>query len=432
MSRSGAFCPACGDPVEREDPRVDEAAPGKAPATDSNPGKAPATDSNPGEAPATESNPGEAPATEYTPDESDADDHETDERGSAEGRDPDAALCASCYLDRFDLVDAPDRIELRVCAQCGAVHRGNRWVDVGAEDYTDVAVDAVSEALAVHVGAGDISWQVAPEQVDQTTIRMHCGFTGVVRGTAVSEEVTVPVKIGRETCERCGRIAGGSYASTVQVRAAGREPDAAELERAEEVARELVADQEADGDREAFVTEVGEVEGGLDVRLSTTRLGERVARRLVDEFGGAYTSSERLITEDADGNEVYRLSYAVRLPAYRPGEVIDPEDGDGPVLVRSVRGNLKGTRLATGERYEAAVEAGDAPDATRLGWREDAEPTTVVAVEDAHAVQVLDPETYETKTVPRPAYLDTDADEVPVLKSRAGLHVLPGEETAAQ
>jgi len=40
-------------------------------------------------------------------------------------------------------------------------------------------------------------------------------------------------------------------------------------------------------------------------------------------------------------------------------------------------------------------------------------------------VQVLDPETYEAKTIARPDYMDPDAEEVPVLKSRAGLHVLP-------
>ena len=119
------------------------------------------------------------------------------------------------------------------------------------------------------------------------------------------------------------------------------------------------------------------------------------------------------------------MTYAVRLPRYRQGEVIDPDDGDGPVLVRSVQGNLKGVRLATGEDYEASFEAGETPDARRLGFREDGQPTTLVAVEDDNAVQVLDPETFESKTVPRPAYLDTDADEVPVLKSHAGLHILP-------
>ena len=339
---------------------------------------------------------------------------------------PDGPLCADCYFADFDLVDAPERVEIQVCSRCGAVERGNRWVDVGAEDYTEVAVDAVTEALGVHVDATDVAWDVAPEQVDQTTIRMHCTFSGLVEGTPVTEEVTVPVKIGRGTCTRCGRIAGGSYASVVQVRAAGdRTPGEDETDRATELAHEVVADMEATGDRDAFVTEVSEIPAGLNLKVSTNKIGMKVARRIVDELGGSYSDSETLVTEDEDGNEVYRVTYAVRLPAYRPGEVIDPEDDDGPVLVRSVQGNLKGVRLATGERYEASFEAGDAPDARRLGERTEAEETTLVAVEDDRAVQVLDPETYESTTVPRPDYLDPDADEVPVLKSRAGLHVLP-------
>ncbi|QGN06301.1 hypothetical protein Hrd1104_02665 [Halorhabdus sp. CBA1104] len=370
MTRSGAFCPRCGDPLEK-DPR---------------------------------------------------------NRPGSEARDPDSALCDSCYFEQFDLVDAPDRIEVRVCSQCGAVHRGNRWVDVGAEDYTDVAVDVTSEALGVHIEATDVSWQVAPEQVDRNTIRMHCTFTGVVRGTALSEEVIVPVKISRETCKRCGRIAGGSFASTVQIRAVDRTPTDEEEERAEAIAREIVAEMEATGDREAFVTDVGSVDGGLNIKVSTTKIGQKIAQRLVSEFGGSFSDSERLITEDEDGEKVYRVTYAVRLPPYAPGEIIDPEDGDGPVLVRSVQSNLKGTRLKTGRDYEAGFEDGDAPDATRLGDRSDSVRTTLVAIEDENAVQVLDPDTYETKSIPRPDYLEEGSDEVPVLKSRAGLHVLPRDE----
>jgi len=364
MSRSGAFCPRCGDPIERPAESADWA---------------PGTDSS---------------------------------------------LCDECYIDEYDLVDAPDRIEIRVCSQCGAVHRGNRWVDVGAEDYTDIAIEEVTEALGVHVAASGISWQVAPEQVDATTIRMHCQFSGVLRGTPVAEEVVVPVKIGRETCERCGRIAGGSYASVVQVRARDRDPDSDETERATEIAHERVTALEATGDREAFVSEITDVEGGLDIRLSTARLGEQVARRLVEEFGGQYSDHETLVTEDGDGNEVYRVTYAVHLPPYRPGEVIEPDD-DGPVLVESTHGQLRGTRLRTGDPYEAAFEDGDAPEARRLGTYDDGQETPLVAVVDDHAVQVLDPETYETETIARPSYLDPGAETVRVLRSDAGLFVLP-------
>jgi nonsense-mediated mRNA decay protein 3 len=336
-------------------------------------------------------------------------------------------LCDSCYFDRFDLVDAPERIEVQVCSQCGAVHRGNRWVDVDARDYTDVAIEEVSESLGVHLDAHDVSWQVDPEQVDQNTIRMHCRFSGIVRETFVEEEVVVPVKVSRQTCTRCGRIAGDYYASTVQVRAVERTPTSEEVERAEVIAHEIVADMEETGDRDAFVTEVSETEDGVDVKVSTTNIGKKIASKVVEEFGGSFSDSETLVTEDEDGEEVYRVTYAVRLPPFSPGEIIDPEDGEGPVLVRSVRGNLKGRRLTTGEEYEARFEEGDAPDARRLGHVEDAEETTLVAVEDERAVQVLDPETYQSKTIARPEYMDADAETVPVFKSRAGLHVVPDE-----
>jgi nonsense-mediated mRNA decay protein 3 len=337
-------------------------------------------------------------------------------------------LCLDCYFDDFSLVDAPDRIEVAVCAACGAVKRGNRWVDVGARDYTDVAIDEVTEAIEIHVAAEDFSWQVEPEQVDENTVRMHCLLSAVVHGRAVETQVTVPVKISRGTCQRCGRIAGDYYASTVQVRARERTPTDAETERAIEIATEYVAEREADGDRDAFVTEIDETSDGANIKLSTTQLGRAVADRIVRQFGGSVDESATLVTEDEDGDEVYRVTYAVHLPEFTPGDIIDPDDG-GPVLVRSVRGNLKGVRVTTGESYEAAFEDGNAPEARRLGRREDAADTTLVAVEDENAVQVLDPETYAATTVSRPSYLDTDADTVPVLKSRAGLHVLPAAET---
>jgi nonsense-mediated mRNA decay protein 3 len=255
---------------------------------------------------------------------------------------------------------------------------------------------------------------------------MHCEFTGVLRGTPVAEEVTVPVKIGKQTCKRCGQIAGGSYAATVQIRARDRDPTDAETDHAVDIAEAYIDDREDKGDRNAFISEILEVPEGVDVKVSTSQIGRAVADRIVRELGGTVDEARRLVSEDDDGQRLYRMAYAARLPAYRPGEVIDP-DGEGPVLVTSVQGNLKGTRLTTGERYEAAFEEGEAPDAERLGWRADAQQTTLVAIEDENAVQVLDPETYESKTVARPDYLDPDADEVPVLKSHAGLHVLPEE-----
>jgi nonsense-mediated mRNA decay protein 3 len=239
----------------------------------------------------------------------------------------------------------------------------------------------------------------------------------------------VPVKIGRQTCSRCGRIAGGSYAARVQIRGEDRIPSEEEQEEAVALAREIVADREADGDREAFVTEVSHTDDGPDVKLSTNKLGSVVAERIVAEFGGSYSESATLVTEDEDGNEVYRVTYSVRLPRYRPGDVIDPEDGDGPVLVRSVGGAVTGVRLASGEQFQTDDDLGDAE---QLGTAADATPVTVVTVEDDHAVQVLDPETYEARTVPNPEFFDaesfTEGETTPALKTLDGLFLVPSED----
>jgi nonsense-mediated mRNA decay protein 3 len=371
-SRSGTFCPQCGDPIERP---PDVGLPGGP-------------------------------------------------------NDPDAVLCDECYFEAFDLVDAPDRIEIQVCSQCGALYRGNRWVDVGAKDYTDVAIEETADRLGVHVDAEDVEWGVEPEQVDQNMIRMHCLFSGRVRETTLSEEVTVPVYIARQTCDRCGRIAGDYYASIVQIRGTGRTPTPEENDRAIEIAQSYIADREATGDRNAFITETSRTDDGVDMKISTNQMGQGIAKRVVAELGGSVSDAPTLVTEDGDGNEVYRVTFTVRLPPYTPGDVIDLDDGDGPVLVTSAHGNLKGTRLATGERYEATFEEGIDPDARKVGERADAERTTLVAVEDDHALQVLDPETFESKTIPRPSYLDPDAESVPVIKHRNGIHVLPEAEAS--
>jgi len=334
-------------------------------------------------------------------------------------------LCTDCYLEDFDLVDAPSVVEVTVCAHCGAVQRGDSWVDVGARDLTDVAIEEATERVKAHRNAEDFSWTVEPEQIDRNTIVLHATFEATVRDRDLEVSEPIRVSIGRGTCQRCGRIAGNSYGSVVQVRASGREPRSEEADEAVKMAHEITTELEAKGDREAFVTEVKDSGHGPDIKLSTPKLGRRISNELVERFGGSVSDSETLVTEDGDGNEVYRVTYAVRLPAFRPGDIIDLPEMEGPVLVQGVQGNLKGLDLKTGDPYETTFEDGVVPEATRVGSRDDAEPTTVVSVLDENAIQVLDPSTNETKSVPRPDYFEPAAPTVEVVRIDRDLFVLP-------
>lgn len=331
-------------------------------------------------------------------------------------------LCDACYFDNFELIDLPSELAVTYCTQCGAVQHGDEWESIDAEDRVDIAVDTLSRHIGIHVDAEQLHWELTPEELNSGTVRVAVTVVGTVRDTPIEETQTTTVGLSGGTCSRCGRIAGGAYDGVVQVRAAERTPTTAELETAQTIATDLVTERADEGDRDAYITEVTPVDGGLDMKVATAGLGRAIAKTIVDRLGGHYTESETLVTEDEDGNKLYRVTFAIRLPKYRVGDVILPDD-DGPVLVTNIHTRLTGRRLTTGDPYEAAATV----SARQIGHAEDATETTLVTVEDDHAVQVLDPETYRAKTIPRPVYLDSNAEMVPVLKTRHGLYVLPEE-----
>ena len=329
-------------------------------------------------------------------------------------------LCDACYFETFELIDLPADLSVTYCTQCGAVQHGEEWETVDADDRVDIAVDVVARRLGVHVDADQLRWHVTPKERTSGAVRVAVTVSGVVRETPIEETRVTTVGLSGGTCSRCGRIAGGAYDGVVQIRATDRAPTDAELETAQTVATDLVADRADDGDRDAYITDITPVDGGLDIKVATAGLGRAIAKTVVDRLGGQYTESETLVTEDEEGTKLYRVTFAVRLPPYRVGDVIVPDD-DGPVVVTSIHTQLTGRRLTTGAAYEAAASI----DARQIGHTEDATETTLVTVEDEHAVQVLDPETYRAETIPRPSYLDTTSDTVPVLKTRRGLYVVP-------
>jgi len=242
-----------------------------------------------------------------------------------------------------------------------------------------------------------------------------------VRGYRVEDERRVRVVLRRETCPTCAKRSGGYYESVVQIRAGGRDPTEEETERALEHAYEVAGRDY--GDRDTFVTKTEEVRGGLDIYMSTSNAGMQVARRMVEEYGGGYDDTATLVGEK-DGEELYRVTYAVSLPEFVPGDVVSI-DGTA-LLVTDNSGVLKGVDLRTGSRRSVS-DADTEPE--RLGSARDAEPATLVTVSDDE-VQILDPSTYETVTVRRPSFLAaSQGEEVEVLSTSEGVFPVPNKNS---
>ena len=349
--------------------------------------------------------------------------------GPAEGYespDPGAArearLCSDCFRDQLELVTAPDELTIRLCTSCGAIVEDGDWVDTDA-DYTDVAIEAVGDSLGVHREVEDVRWGVEPIQKGPNELDMTVTVEGIIDGEWVAEERSITVRISRETCARCGKIAGDSYAGTVQIRAVDRTPTTDEVDEATAIARDVVNEMSETGDREAFITEITERPEGLDIRVSTTKIGAKIASRVTDELGGTYDTSETLVTEDADGQGVYRVAYPIRLPRVKPDDIVDVDDR--PHLVERYASRVELRNLASGETVTLSRD--ELVDVPHIGSVDDAVETTVVATIDEQTVQILDPRTAETVAISRPSDFADGAETVPVFRYDGTLYALPQE-----
>jgi nonsense-mediated mRNA decay protein 3 len=166
----------------------------------------------------------------------------------------------------------------------------------------------------------------------------------------------------------------------------------------------------ADGDRSAFVLRDEEIDRGIDIYMGTTNSGRMLAKAISTEFGGK-TSEHPKTVGQKDGLDLIRMTFAVKLPEYRAGDVVVLSDevlrisSIGQKTVQLVE--LKSGKLRHVER--AAV------DRARVLSPRDAKDAVVVSATESE-LQVLDPWTYETVSVLRPAGLGDVAQNVRVLK----------------
>lgn len=343
--------------------------------------------------------------------------------GAPTGDDPldERGRCRSCYLDEHELVRLPATIDLERCGGCGSVRLDGEWVDADG-DLVDLAIDRVVEAIEVIATADDLTWEVRTDPVDDTTVRVTAIVDVLIDGGWERREHTTAVSFERTVCRRCSRIAGDDYGAIVQVRGTDRTPASSELDRVRELTASVLEDRVDVGDRDAFLTDAVDRDAGLDLRLSTPRLGEQVATVLRRDLGGRLESSPTLVTTDGDGNDVYRVTYTLRLAPYRPGDILETDDSI--LLVERGTEGLSVLDLASGERR--TIDA-TSLDADRVAHRDDATAVTVVAPIDDRAIQVLHPATAEAVTVSRYDGIDAAAETVDAVVVDGQVYLLPSD-----
>jgi len=227
-------------------------------------------------------------------------------------------VCAECEASRRTLVAVQPHATVVLCPQCGAREVGKHWERagssalLGSEDLVRFLVP--DEEAAVR----KVEWQETGPNPLLKNLHgdVHVRFRGLERVVPVD----LTVRILHRTCPECSRRSGHYYTALIQLRGPeeGSRRSAAELrERLQEIWDATIPSARADWRAHHSWTE--RRPEGWDHYYTETLAARGVARLFKDRFGAQVKESATLYGQK-DGRELYRVTFAVRLPVHLPGD----------------------------------------------------------------------------------------------------------------
>ena len=333
----------------------------------------------------------------------------------------DEGLCRQCTLEKTTLVSCPDQVEVVICSVCGARQAKARWQLPDSRSVEELAHQAAIDALCLHKELAEPQIELDLRKVGATRYLAKININGSFRGQSISEQCEIPVRIKLMACDRCSRMAGKYFQSTVQLRGnTVRSMTQREIEEGKKTAQDMADSGYHGGDHLSFIQEMKEVKGGLDIILGSTQLGRRMARAFVERFGGRLLETAKLVGKK-DSRNVYRSTLLIRFPRLKRGDIVSFRGSlfsvagfDGKAtLISSLQ---DGRRSSMNEENSEAVPI--------LGNRADALAATVISKDD-DVLEIMDPETYRTAFAARPRDLQVEpGEEVKVVRTADGFIVL--------
>ncbi|MBS3817378.1 MAG: hypothetical protein KGY76_07440, partial [Candidatus Thermoplasmatota archaeon] len=269
----------------------------------------------------------------------------------------------------------------------------------------------------------NFSFQVEFDEGDPKNIYAELEVELLGEDTKVEKDLSANIILKKSQCTSCSRREGNYYEAILQIRPTEEDMTDEEKKAVTKIVHKRI-DSERREEKDVFITAEEEKHGGIDFYLSDRRVTKNLSYDVADLFGGIVKSSSELAGRE-DGQNVYRMTYSVRLPPYEEGDFIEHEEkvyriektrsGSGPVMVYDLKEN-RATTIDRNEMEEAEV----------YGGKELVEDAVVVS-EGEKEIQVLDPESYETKTLLKPEDFLSGKEDVKVVRIGERLYLLPGE-----
>ncbi len=326
--------------------------------------------------------------------------------------------CPKCFVASAPLLSTPDVLDVELCAHCDARRVGKKWLDAPKEaDHQWLREDAVRECVGVHARVQDPYFQMDESAQDDKHFEITVLMEGSVEGVDVEDTATLLVRQRRGVCDRCSRMMGNYFAAIIQLRATERDTTPEELERAHGLVSDELDRQQDAGNRFAFLTKGGPMHGGWDYYIGDIEAARQVSRILKQQLGASVQETAKLVGR-REGDDVYRVTFLVRIRLFSPGDF--GLWNDTPVQVVGIsKGHVHCIDLQKQRKTRIAESS-----LRRIGGTEEILDAVLVS-EGEQELQLMDPVSYQTQDVLRPEGWSPDGETVPVLRWEEQLFVVP-------
>ncbi|TFG55883.1 MAG: hypothetical protein E4H30_06075 [Methanomassiliicoccus sp.] len=330
------------------------------------------------------------------------------------------SLCESCFMEGKVFTVLPDHVDVFNCGHCDDYLLDGKWATVKTKE--EVSERATELALKVIKDAQVLNVALHAEKIDEANYQVNMTIGLSIEGLEVDEGRKTIVRFKNTSCPRCNKLMGNYYEGTLQVRTRDRKmPEDLREEIMDRILKMM--DEHMKDNRELFISKITRLttsQGGIDVILSSSVVGRTMAHHLADQYAAEVKETAKLVTQK-QGKDLYRVTFVVRLPAYRFGDLVEYEKK--LYLVGALRSNT--TKLTNMKTTQGVmVSNSDMISAKVVGRKEDLI-EAVILTETDREVQVMHPTSFKVFDLKKPPKFERKGDTVKVFQYNEEFYLLP-------
>jgi len=328
-------------------------------------------------------------------------------------------VCISCYLKTHSFSKCPEIIDMPVCPHCGSYKHKNTWT---SDLFGAVVRRVVKDTFHI---SNELKRIDINTECKEKKDGMECKviISGFLDDVEITEEYSILVRMRNTVCDVCSKRFGGYHEAIIQIRADKRKLTKDELNAIRSMVEGFVEHFQTKGNRNLFITDIGEEHGGIDFYISDKNFGFAIAKKIQGQYGGIIKQSSKNIGMK-DSRQVYRMTYLLRLPVFSRRDILLFKNQFFYVSSISVNKvhvfNLKNWD-------ELVFDLKDLEHGKIVGNEKNIRDIILIS-QTKNEIQIMTPDKYNVITLKKPKNIDFEEDKIKIVNVEDKFFIFPPKQ----